>query len=134
MRPLALMMLFAAPVVCLAAPVPKELRRGPPIVGTWAITGANVNGTEQAAYNGQRWTFGADGSFSNPAYRAGSYDVQPGGIDLRFSRDGATPWLTLADCDGTTLKIAFPRTQSTRATDFVGANNNVVYTFQRVKE
>ena len=134
MRPLALMLLFAAPAACFAAPVPKELRRGPPIVGTWTITGALVNGAERADFHGQRWTFGADGSFSNPSFRAGSYEVQPGGIDLKFGRDEAVPWMPLAECDGSTLKLAFPTARGKRSTDFGAVSNNVVYTFRRVKE
>jgi hypothetical protein len=132
-RALVLLLLIAAPAVAFAAPVPKELRK-PTIVGAWAITGANVGGAEQPTYHGQRWTFGEDGSFANPAYKSGSYSVQPGGVDFLFSRGEATPWLAAAEIDGETLKIAFPKARGGRAIDFSAANNNVVYTFRRIKE
>jgi len=58
---LALLILSAFPLS--AAPVPKELRT-PAIVGTWEITESNVWGERSPQYNGQRWYFGADGTFT----------------------------------------------------------------------
>ena len=132
MRPLALMLLFAAPAACLAAPVPKELLRGPPIVGTWELT-AMDQGLEKPDTSGGRWIFSADGTFSTPVYRSGTFAERAEGTDIRFAA-GQDPWLALIECRGDKLKIAFPRNPAVRAADFVGANNNVVYTFRRVKE
>ena len=133
MRTLPLLLLLGvagSPV--RAAPVPKELRT-PSIVGTWTLTGANVKGAEHPDYHGQRWTFGGDGSFANPAYPSGSYAVRAGGVDLKFTRTQPTA-MALAGFDGATLRLAFSGDENKRAADFIGANNSVVYTFERAKE
>ena len=132
MRPLALMLLFAAPAACFAAPVPKELRRGPAIVGTWEMT-AMDQGIERADNSGGRWIFAPGGTFTTPSYPSGTFVERADGTDIRFAAN-QNPWLALIECRGDTLKIAFPKNPAVRAADFVGANNNVVYSFRRVKE
>ena len=125
-------LMFLAVSSASAAPVPKELRRQS-VVGTWEITGMVIGEAKPVDSNGQRWYFAKDGGFKNPGYPTGRYAVQPNGIDFWFGND-ATLWPALTELNGDTLKVAFPKNQTVRATDFVPANNNVVYTFQRVKE
>ncbi len=132
MRASAILMMFCTAFAAMAAPVPKELRKST-IVGTWELTGMVVGETKHVALHGQRWYFGADGGFKNHKGPGGRYAVLPAGVDFWFDKD--TPlWPALTELDGDTLKVAFPKNQAARATDFVPANNNVVYTFQRVKE
>ena len=130
MRPL-ISLVFASTAL-VAAPVPKELRRAS-IVGTWEITGMMIGDTKTVDSHGQRWYFANDGGFKNHGYPSGRYVVRPDGIDFWFG-NAATLWPALTKLDGDTLKVAFPKNQAVRATDFVPANNNVIYTFRRVKE
>ncbi len=127
----ALILLGALPLLS-AAPVPKELRK-PALAGTWEITGTMIAGLEQVHYLGHQWNFGADGSFSNTFHQTGTYTKQLGSLDVWFGQE-RLPGKALIDLDGDKLRIAFPQDRAKRATDFVPANNNVVYTFQRVKE
>lgn len=131
MRALAMLLLFALPTA-FAAPVPKELRKAS-IVGTWEMTGMMVGEAKHVDSHGHRWCFGADGGFKNPAYSTGRYAVHPVGVDFWFGQE-TTPALALTELNGDTLRVAFPKDRAVRAADFVPANNNVVYTFQRVKE
>lgn len=131
MRALAALMLLAVSTA-IAAPVPKELRHQT-VAGTWEITGMMIGEAKHTDSNGQRWYFAKDGGFKNPGYPTGRYAVQPIGIDFWFGND-ATLWPALTELNGDTLTVAFPKNQSARAADFVPANNNVVYTFRRVKE
>ena len=125
-------LLLGLAATAVAAPVPKELRKNT-IVGTWAVTAAVVGVEEQSAYNGQIWKFGADGGLENASYKSGTYAVQSSGVDIVFG-PGQTTWRALAEVAGDTLKIAFPKANATRAEDFVPANNNVIYSFKRVRE
>ena len=131
MRALAVLMLLAVSAAS-AAPVPKELRRQS-VAGIWEITGMMIGDTKTVDSHGQRWYFAVDGGFKNHGYPSGRYVVQPNGIDFWFGNAPAL-WPALTELDGDTLKVAFPKNQAVRATDFVPANNNVVYTFRRVKE
>ncbi len=131
MRTLVALLLLGVPTA-IAAPVPKELRRQS-VVGTWEVTGMMIGDTKAVYAHGQLWYFAKDGGFKNPGYPFGRYVVQPNGIDFWFG-NAAALWPALTELDGDTLKVAFPKNQTVRATDFVPANNNVVYTFQRVKE
>jgi hypothetical protein len=131
-RTLAFLLPIAAPTA-IAAPVPKELRTGTPLVGTWEIVGMNISGRENADAHGNRWKFLADGSFSNPSYPTGSYAVVPGGFDIHFGQD-PKPYHALTSLGDGALKIAFGHSRDVRAVDFDPLNNNVVYTFRRVKE
>ncbi len=130
----ALAVLFFLAPIAIAAPVPKELKKNS-IVGTWAVTTAVVGVQEQSAYNGQIWKFGSDGHLENPSYKSGIYTVQSNGIDIGFGPgSGDSIWKAIFEVAGDTLKIAFPKTNATRAEDFVPANNNVIYSFKRVRE
>ena len=130
----ALWILFVASLPAFAAPVPKELKKNT-IVGTWAVTTAVVGVQEQSAYNGQIWKFDADGHLENPSYKSGTYTVQSDGIDIGFGPgSGDAIWKAIFEVAGDTLKIAFPKTNATRAEDFLPANNNVIYSFKRVRE
>lgn len=131
MRALVALILLTLPTA-FAAPVPKELRKAS-IVGTWEMTGMVVGEAEHVDSHGHRWCFGADGGFKNPGYSTGRYAVLPAGVDFWFG-PAMVLWPALTKLDGDTLKVAFPKNQAVRATDFVPANNNVVYTFKRVKE
>ncbi len=130
MRATMLLLMMAA--TAGAAPVRKELKKNT-IVGTWAIPTAVVGVDEQSAYNGQIWKFDADGHLENPSYKKGTYEVQRSGVDIVFN-PGQTAYRALAEVTGDTLKIAFPKANATRAEDFVPANNNVIYSFKRVRE
>ena len=126
--------MLAAALPVLAAPVPKELKKNT-IVGTWEVTAAVVGVQDQSAYNGQIWMFGADGHLENPSYKSGTYAVQSSGVDIGFGPGpGDTIWKAIFEVAGDTLKIAFPKTNATRAEDFLPANNNVIYSFKRMRE
>ena len=132
MRTLAVVLLLALPTA-FAAPVPKELRKAS-IVGMWEVVVAATEGGELSEYKGKRWKFGRDGDLANPAYPSGRYSRHPDGLDIWFDPRLANPSRALVECTGETLKLAFAKDRVSRATDFDPANNNVVYTFKRVKE
>lgn len=125
-----------------AAPVPKELRRAP-LPGTWELMGTNLWGTDTPEYNGQRWRFGPDGTFTiserlpaggyaKPRLH-GSYKIVAAGTDILFGSVGV-PAQSLTECAGPTLKLANTKKNEMRPGDFRPHADSVIYTFKRVEE
>ena len=131
----ALAVLWALPLA--AAPVPKELRT-PALVGTWEITSTDVWGETSPQYNGQRWRFGAEGSFTiseglaSPRLR-GSYVLGKAGLDIVFGEHGV-PAQSLFECDETKLRLANTKKNEVRPASFALHADTVTYTYKRVKE
>jgi hypothetical protein len=136
-------LLFALPSAS-AAPVPKELRKSP-LAGTWELTTTNLWGENTPQYNGQRWRFGTDGTFTisertpgggyaKPRLN-GSYAVGSAGLEILFGEKGTgNPARTLSECEGAMLRLVNTKKNEVRAADFRPHPDSVIYTFKRVEE
>ena len=127
-----------------AAPVPKELRKAP-LAGTWEITAANAWGSDTAQFNGQRWRFGPDGTFTISERQPGggyakprlngSYAIGSAGLEILFGEKGTgNPARTLSAWEGATLRLVNTKKNEVRAADFQPHPDSVIYTFKRVEE
>ncbi len=145
MRTLAILVLASAAVV--AAPVPKEVAKRPPLEGTWRITGKDCRGIAHTISDGQRWEFGAASLkihpqtvVNDPAFVQtcqGTYALDPGGRIGEFDffdtgSLGTSPGLYAFE--GASLKICFVIGAGRRPVDLKPGTDKVICTFDRVKE
>ncbi len=134
-------LMFTAPIA-LAAPVPKELRKSP-LAGTWEITTTNLWGADTAQYNGQRWRFGTDGTFTIGERQPGGGYAKPrlngtfingsAGLEILYGERGI-PARTLSECEGAILRLANTKQNTVRAADLLPHPDSVIYTFKRIEE
>ena len=137
-------LMFSAPAASSAAPVPKELRKAP-LAGTWEITTTNLGGADTPQYNGQRWRFGTDGTFTiserapgggyvKPRLN-GSYTIGSAGLEILYGEKGTgKPARTLSQCEGATLRLGNTKKNEVGPADFRPHPDSVIYTFKRVEE
>ena len=142
-----LIALLAVALPAFAAPVPKELRQRPSLIGMWRITATEGRGVKHTPTQGQRWEFGEtslkihpDTVPNNPAFVQtcqGTYkldvDNRTGWFDF-FDTGSNSNSLGLYECDGGTLRIGFVFNARGRPVDLKPGTDKVIYTFDRVKE
>ena len=141
----AFVVLILLPVLATAAPVPKELRKTPGLVGTWEVVTMQSQGQEIDLYKGAKWTIGKDTirieypegiRLANPTVvnviHAVDERATPKALD--YTNYLGTDRKAVFSVDGDTLTMSIPVQTTERPKELKADETNLFYTFKRVKE
>lgn len=128
-------LLLVIPLIA-AAPVPKEFKKAPPILGPWYMAGLEIDGKPSQFNKGMIWRF-ADGTASLEYGRDSSrtiplktdHAVNPPHFDF----DNGSYQLGIYQVVGDRLTVCMSRTKE-RPNRITSAPGFLVYTFERAGE
>ncbi len=143
MRTLVLTVLLAAPI--WAAPVPREVRNGPALEGTWEVVTMHSNGVGMEMYQGARWKIGKETidieypealrarqpSVSNKIHRVDG-TTRPRQLD--YTNYQGMDRKAVFEIQGDKLTICIPVDTTDRPKELKADTSNLFYTFKRIKE
>lgn len=128
-----------------AAPVPKELRSGSQIEGTWEVVTMHSMGAETTTYRGAKWKIGRDSidieypeairaQFPNVSNRINRVERSAKIAQLDYTNYQGNDRLAIYTLDQDKLTLCIPLTVTERPKGFVAHETNLLYTFRRIKE
>jgi hypothetical protein len=126
----------------LGAPVPKEVKRGVALEGSWEVQEFHMQGRPNNSFNGAVWKIGKDAiDIEHPAAtgmtamhnKINSVEITATSKNLDYTNSTGIDRKCIFEIDGDTMLLCIPLT-SERPEELKPAQDNLFYKFKRVKE
>ena len=133
---------FVALPTLSAAPVPKEVKRGVLLEGTWEVQEFHMQGRPNDSFNGATWKITKDSiNIEHPPATGmaamcniiNSVEVTPTSKNLDYTNSTGIDRKCIFEIDGDAMMLCIPLTPE-RPEELKAAPANLFYKFKRVKE
>lgn len=128
--------------IAFAAPVPKEVKRGIALEGSWEVQEFQMQGRPNDSFNGAIWKISKDSiNIEHPAAtgmaamcnKINSVEITATSKNLDYTNSTGIDRKCIFEIDGDSMMLCIPLT-SERPEQLKPAQDNLFYKFKRVKE
>lgn len=125
-----------------AAPVPKEVKKGVALEGSWEVQEFQMQGRPNDSFNGAIWKISKDSiNIEHPAAtgmaamcnKINSVEITATSKNLDYTNSTGIDRKCIFEIDGDSMMLCIPLT-SERPEQLKPAQDNLFYKFKRVKE
>ena len=129
-------------IAAIAAPVPKEVKRGVALEGSWEVVELHMQGQAIDTYNGAVWNITKElikidhpDSTGMPALsnKIISVEITATSKNLDYTNSQGIVRKCIFEIDGDSITLCIPLTTD-RPEELKAGQNNLLYKFKRVKE
>ena len=126
----------------LAAPVPKEVKRGVMLEGTWEVQEFHMQGQPNDSFNGATWKITKDAiNIEHPpatrmaamCNKINSVEMTASRKNLDYTNSQGIDRKCIFEIDGDAMTLCIPLTPE-RPEELKAETTNLLYKFKRVKE
>ena len=126
-----------------AAPVPKEVKKGVALEGTWEVVEFQMLGQVTNAYSGARWKIGKDSmdieytatsGLAPVSNKRNATDTTTTPNSMDYTNYLVQDRKAIFEIDGDKLTLCIPTDPPDRPKEFKANGTNLFYIFKRVKE